>query len=511
MRFLISDILKLHWKGRLSSYLPRCFLGIVAHLAWSVKLKEKQKKQIRSQYDFSKFAIGKFIRFNVAALTIVSALFFHLALFAPAYFFWLVFFYLVPLFYGTLAFPGRFSFKVGFFWGVVFFSFHLHPVASYIINECFGRFRFFFPLLLIFYTALHAGVWFWLARKTSRVMTAFVWLIWTWLFFIWSSRGLLWISGKNIGYPLILPLLPLAEYPKLLATLNFFGQDLLVLFLICFSFSIALFFFKKQKGYLFVAMFFLIPFFFRFLNPVEAKKVPAFFKNFGHIGPPELPSPTYTLDIAQKIYYKMRQLLKKHPDVRYIVMPELCCRFPLNEHQNVIDLWTTHALGDEISLLIGACRSENQKVYNSLYFIKEGRVQETHDKFFLMPFAEYVPSWYKNMPCAKKLFLKNSCSFVSSKEKNKFFKFKEGFCCKNNICAEAIFEKDFYFGSLSDNAFLLSIFNDTLFSKSFHHLLFLWVKLKGLEQNKFSIFVGNSAAHLLAPDGRIFPLLTAND
>ena len=428
----------------------------------------------------------------------LSALSFALALFAPAYFFWLTFFFLIPIFYGARTENSNYSFTTGFLWGFIFFSVHLVPVTILIVNDCFGWFRFIFPVILICYSALHTGIWFTLAfRKKSFLRFVF----YTWLFFWWVPRGLLWASGAYIGYPLMYPLLPLAEYPQFLAAVRFFGTEFLLLFLICFSMSSAFFLRTKNKKTFFLPIIFLTPFLIGFVLPHKEKELPDFFKTFAHVAPPDIPDGTPALDVAQEIYYRIRRLLKQHPEVRYIVMPELSCRFALNERQDVIDLWTHNALGDQVGLLIGACKKKDENIFNSFYFIQQGRVQQVHDKTCLMPFAEYVSKIYRIFSFTKKLFLNGAICFTPG-TKNVHFWFKEGHSCKNYICAEALFAKKKYSNLLSDNDFLLSIFNDALFSNSFHHLFVLWVKLQGLKQNKVALFVGRKFACLFTPGGK---------
>jgi len=457
---------------------------------------------------------GKLERFKLLFLVTFSAIFFHVALWCPVYFFWFSFLYLIPIFYGALTFQERVSFKAGFLWGFIFSALHLHSITVLIINECSGLLRFVFPFLLLCYYALHTGVWFWLANKTGELLKnkkrAIAWIFWTWLLIIWMPSGFLWASGEYIGYPLTFPLLPLAQYPKLLFGLKFVCPELLVLCLICFSMGVTLFFTKKEKKYLFCAGLFLIPFLSGLLFKKKETEIPYFFKTFGYVQPPKVKENAPPLDVAQEIYYRINKLLKKHPEIRYIVMPELSCRFSLNNKLELIDLWTVNALHDNVALLIGACRTENKKTYNSFYFIKKGRVQEVHDKTRLMPFAEYIPTLYKNFKCCKNLFLSCNFGFCVGKQRKRFY-FCDDFSCVNSICAEAILSENDLAINKSDNAVLLSIFNDSLFASSLAHLILLWVKLEGFKQNKFSLFVGYSFAILITPNGDTLKFLTMSN
>jgi len=452
------------------------------------------------------YATGQRERYSSFFYVTCSALLLFFALDQPYYFFWLSFLYLVPLFYCAQK-DSNVSFAAGFLWGVVFFSLHLNGVTTLIIHECFGWFRFVFPFLLVFYCALHTGAWFWLASKTKKL---FGWIFFTWIFIIWMPRGFLWASGKYIGYPLSFPLLPLIEHPNFLWLSKYVPLELLALCLVCFSMSVVFFFVKKEKKNLLFACFFLVPFLLGFCVVEEQRPIPQFFKTFGYIKPPIYKKNAHPLDVAQEIYYRMAKLQKKYPKIRYIVMPELSCRFALNQHQNIIDLWTANALHDDVGLVIGACQAKGCNTYNSLYFIKQGRVQSVHNKSLLMPFAEYVPTFYKKFTCCQTVFLSGNSGFTPGKSQKKFY-FDEGFYCVNSICAETIFRKNCFAIKKSDNDFFLSSFHDALFTSHLAHLLHLWAKLEGFRQNKFSLFVGYSFACATKPTGETFKCLTISE
>ncbi len=432
----------------------------------------------------------------------VSAITFQCAFFSPRFFFWLVFVWLIPLFF-CIQKGFKLSFKEGFLWGIIFYSFHLLSVTKLLMTESYGAGRFLFPLLLIGYCATHSGIWFFFADKTAallganRIAQAIAWQGWTVIYLLWVPRGLLWISGQYVGYPLCFPLLPLAHYPHFLYLLASLSRELLVFCVVFFSMTLSL---LKKEGYypvLFISSLSLAPFFLGFLQTKEIT-IPPISNTLGYIEPPDPEVFCHPMDAAQEIYYRMQDLIERYPEIKYIVMPELSYRFTLNKHKHIIDLWNNNVLHNSVDLFIGACREDKKgRVFNSLYWIKEGKIKKVYDKKNLMPFAEYTPKFFEKVPFFSDLFFKKSRAFSAMRKKGVVFDISNNFFFEPFICSEIFFDvsRDI---KMSDNSFFLTILNDSLFSSySFRHLMFLWHHFKVLEQNKACLFVGYNYAALL--------------
>ncbi|GAI99865.1 unnamed protein product, partial [marine sediment metagenome] len=151
-------------------------------------------------------------------------------------------------------------------------------------------------------------------------------------------------------------------------------------------------------------------------------------------------------------------------------------------------MWNNNVLHDEVQLFIGACRSEGEKIYNSLYWIKEGRVEQYYDKSRLMPLVEYVPSWCKKIPCIGNSFLNNN--EFSASVWGQDFNVDDGIILEPSICAELFFGKYLADDKTPDNAIALSIINDTVLDQFFYNLMLLWNSFKAIEQNQFRFHVG---------------------
>lgn len=437
----------------------------------------------------------------------LSAAFLHLSLYKPQLFFWLSFFWLVPIFY--IAIKNKLSFKCGLLWGVFFYLFHLYPITQLVMSENSILPSFIFSTALILYSAFHSGVWLWSIQKMNAFSQNFWWrlfsfMVGTSVYLLWIPYGLLWISGSVLGYPFSFPLLPLAVFPSLLWALPILGRAVLIFFLVGVSLSIALFFVSQKKRFLFFVFLFFLPFLIGCFVSKKEKASSDFFCRCGHVKPLEEHAYAHPLDAAQELYRRMRALVKKYPHVKYIFMPELSYRFPLNVYPHVVDLWNKNLLKNEIQLFIGGYRKENGKTFNSLYHIKNGVLDRVYDKCLLVPFVEYIPKKFEAFSFLKNLFLKDRGMFSPGKYRCTF-DCGDGVLCAPHICAEF-----FFANNKEKNDFTLLVLNDAVFSSSFfNELVFLWCAFKAKEQCRNIVVIGYESAFLITTFGRrkkLFPL-----
>lgn len=358
----------------------------------------------------------------------LSAIMLNLALFFPEYLYYLVFIFLVPVFFLVFTFPNALGFWQGFLWGLIFFSIHSSGFIFLFYSQANGVLRVCIPVVLAFYFAIYSGLWFLFANKTSLIFENFVfknnifarqiiWGFWAFLYFNWIRYGVFWIFGDFVGYPLSYPLLPLASNNITLSLLGIIGKTACLVLIILFSLLCSWLF--SRKKYTLLSLFLLLLFLlFSFFNKKIVKPVPVVdaqkdVSHIGYISPIDIQKFDKPLDIAQEIFYKMVKLVEKKPDMKMIFMPESSCTFCLNKHQEIIDLWYDNILNDldgDISVFIGAPYKEGDLVFNSLYWIKNGKIKQVYNKTNLMAFTEYVPNFWCNITYLKNLFLDdNKC------------------------------------------------------------------------------------------------------
>ena len=451
--------------------------------------------------------ISPFIR-SKNFLLFLSALAFNLAFIYPHTAPWFVFFFLIPLFY--LAFKERLSFGQGFTWGILFNFIHLYPYFVFFHQETNGTFRILVPLFLVLYFSCYSGLWFWLAKNISKIVKTNTWKVTFWVlvtyfYFTWMNHGCLFITGKCMGDPFGNPLLPLAVNHWYLYFLPFFGPSLLLLFLIIFAVVIVLFFTTEKKQFLVLAILALTPFWLGVLltgGSDKSNRKANYVKNFIYIPPPKKKFANHPLDSAQEIYYKM--VAKKfRPQTKCIVMPESSYRFCLNKMPDILEMWNTNGLNDSICFIIGAHRKEGDDVFNSVYFIKNGKIETWYDKTELMPFAEFVPNVWKKIPHLKNLFLDDDNHFCPGVKKDSLLYLDESITLDPCICAELFLRKNQNIPYRKDVIMLL-IVNDALFSCEYmRNLMFLLAKFRSIQLSRKILYVGHFFARLIDKDGTV--------
>jgi len=428
----------------------------------------------------------------------------------PRFFFLLAFLWPLPLFYTALTLKSRLSFSAGFLWGIIFFPLHLFPVLILCVQQGYGAGRFIFPVLLVLYAAFHTGIWFWFATTTAtlfkkglfvRVMS---WFFWTCFYLLWIPQGVLWISGQQIGYPFSLPLLPLVQHPRMLFLLHIIGRPVLLACMVGFTMLISLCLITHHKRYVLGAFLCILPFLGGYFVQGKRRKIPQFIQGMGYVQPSQGEG-THPLDAAQELYYTMKSVLERHPQLTSLVTPELCFRYALNKHKHVIHLWNSNALHNEVDLFIGASRYEQGETFNSLYWIHKGKIKRYYDKKILLPLAEFVPAWCGKVPLLRNLFLGKAGSFSAGKSQQKEFKVGSQLQAVPAICAEFFFDKGYLRRETSDKSFILLPLLDSFFSPS-HNLMSTWAQYKALELNIPVLYVSSSSAMWYAPYQKAYPL-----
>jgi len=423
------------------------------------------------------------------------------AFFFPHYFFWLVFLFLVPIFY--LAFHNLLSFGEGFVWGLLFAIAHYLPLIR-IVGD---NYRNYGGLLLIsfllLYVSVYAGLWFFVSKKgasfySNNLALMGIWILGTYLYFVWMSSGALFIFGQWMGDPFAWPIIPLAYSPRWLIVVSFLPKTAILLLLIVLSALIAFYVTYREKRYIIPIFLIFLPFALGSVYKTDDPKLPICCKKIGYLAPPDYDENAHPIDVAQNIYYRLAALLEKRPDIKLIVMPESSYRFSLNKQQHVVDIWAIHAL-ESRSFLIGSQRSEGPDVYNTAYLIEKGKIIDFYDKRYLMPLAEFIPTVYRNRAFFRDILLKENGSFCCGNVQKK----------KHITILNRAFEPyicyDFFFGSFLDKTTIPIILfvNDTYFQTSYMcNMMLLYAKFKALDLKRDILYVGYYNATWINKSGK---------
>jgi len=420
----------------------------------------------------------------------------------PAYCGWFVFIFLIPVFYLVANKQICYTFCEGLLWGIIFFSLHMYGLLCVILERAQGQGGLFAFSALVLYCSVYAGVWFWLAslcatlfyKGTYRLLP---WIAMTFVFFFVVNHSIFFIFGCVEGYPLALPLLPLACYPQWLRLMPTVGTTILFLILLFFTYFFSLFLVEYKLYFLIGAAFCFLPFSIGWLLPKSNVMIPEYVHQIAAISPPHCDK--NPLDAAQEITYHLIDCCELNPEATIFIMPESTFPFPLNEYLYVLKMWSQNVLFDEKILVLGAHRCENNKYYNTLYCIKEGRITQLYDKTHVIPFTESLPPFFKNHSFFKNLFLNHKKEFTRSKKQRTILSITKDLKVVPYICSELFFSSQ-----KEADASILCIINDSWFSAVYmRHLLFLAACYKALEWQQPILYVSYYYAHYLEPNGQL--------
>jgi apolipoprotein N-acyltransferase len=422
----------------------------------------------------------------------------------PSYFFWLVFIFLVPLFYCAISGWGL-SFWHGFWWGALFFCLNWYPFVDFILVQGLSPLRYLVVFVLVVYWALHAGLWFWWAQYLPRFfpyktmsVRIFGWSMTTFFYFTWLTQVVWWPLGRVEGDLFSFPLLPLAAYPRALSLLFYFSRFGLLALLIVWSALCTLLLVGNGRRWIFASLFAcLVPFLYGVLSDSIDDKVPPIIEHIAYVSPHGILN-THPMDRAQEITYRLMDCVRDHYDASIIVMPESTYNFSLNERADVVAMWEAHALQGR-TLVVGAHRSEGNKLFNTAFMIKDKYIIQHYDKNKLAPFTEKVPVGWRACTSLQHLFLKNGENFCEGKSRTNF-ECADGFIMTPLLCSELFIGEDIQRQWVA--AAYVVLVNDAVFSAPYMRERLVKVAVfKALEFRTNILYVGHFGAVWITHNG----------
>ncbi len=343
---------------------------------------------------------------------ILSALIYLSAFIYPSYLYIGVFMFMIPL----IITHRTLGFKEGYAWGLLFFGGHFIWVALTVYSQGQGAMRMLAYLSLVAYFSLYSGFWFWFKQLLDRyvntiqnlnrkcVASCCTWVISTVTFLCLTCYCSMALLGSFEGYPLMNPLLPLVSWQWYLQPIVYLGTLSYWIIIISVNISIANLYRKCDR----VTLTFLILFigfpalFYQYAHKTYLKKETMFYMQ-----------PTWNdknltpVQMFHEIGRQLDQVAMNHPDVQFVFIPE--SGFPCNllHWGKKLDCWTS-LFSDTTTIFIGSHRYDQDKVFNSLYQICDGKIINIYDKQHLVLGVERIPLW---LPLLSGLFTTSDCVF----------------------------------------------------------------------------------------------------
>ena len=432
-------------------------------------------------------------------LIITSAIAYGFSFLLSEYLWWLTFVFPIPLLYLTRT--AGLSFMHGYVWGVVVFALHLSGGISVIacmaheswaIGVAIG-------VVMVLYQAYLPGVLFWCAAYINRVFSVqssmvclFVWTLAIWLFIVWTDWYSMWIFGIQEGYPLMHPLILLAQKPYLLCLLPIIGKQLLTGLLLLVSVSgVLLLWHKTYKTLLFfcsaMAPWLLCwwvgePEFGQICWQTRVKTLPYMVCSVAK-------NPIIAVKIVRN---QLKNIITKYPETEVIIMPESAFNVSnFADLPELVQLWNSDYMGKPIHFIFGASRWHKGNYYNSLHWVYNGVLQNCCDKRHAMLISERLSGWMDSVIMQQLYFSQRSPVTISCDERIKL-SLSESLEFVPYICSEL------FFNELPDDAYgdipIIAIINDSLFLGSTYSLyiqklLVLLARYKAIQWQRDIVYV----------------------
>lgn len=390
---------------------------------------------------------------------ILSALIYVGAYIYPDYLYLGMFVWMLPIV--TTDSDNRYGFKAGYTWGLLFFGTHLAwlAVIVYTIGKGYGSMIVYFAAVAYF--SLFSGFWLWLkqllvyrlVRKIQNLKGKYVALWWTWVistvtFIYLTCYCSLAIFGCLDGYPFINPLLPLVSWTWYIEPIFYFGTVFSWILIVITNLSIVAFYKKSTiTSLIFVMLLISFPAMFSLFYKKTNIKISIEKNEMIYLQPVWNAK---QLSSAQTFYAIARcldQIAAIHPQTKYILIPESGFAYNLIEWSDKLDAWTSPF--DGVTIFIGGHRAlpqgyaqtsrhKDNKIFNSLYQITDGKIIAWYDKTHLVPLVERIPNWVQWVPIFKDVFTSDAYTF-SYPEHDQSDLIMAGF--RPCICSELFFGK----------------------------------------------------------------------
>lgn len=439
----------------------------------------------------------------------------------------LVFIFLIPISHLIVNenLLSKISFKEGFFWGTIAFS--LQPIGTYYsvikMAENYKIFALFMIIFLIIYQALYSGLWIFTASKTINLINLkdksiskiLIFTIITWIYFCFVQNYILWPFGRLEGIFLSSPILPLTIQPNLIYMLHYIKKELLLFFLILCSCLLTLIFtYKKIILKLTIFLLAFSPFIISTLIYSYNKKYISNYKKewFNKINSISKAyyNPGNNKKSAKEIAQEIKRLKEQNNLTQIILFPEsaffLC---DLNQERSLIKY-----LDKDIHIIIGGIKKKNDKVYNTLYHIYGGKIENIFNKRHSMLltergiFRELNIFSYIDKIVQKSYFQSRPIIKPSNKERISF-NIDKNLQLIPYICSEVFFNNH-PDDNFKDDSIIISLCNDSWLepcAKYIQNLMVLANKFKAIYWKRYIIYVDYSSSYIFDKFGNQHKLI----
>ena len=422
---------------------------------------------------------------------------------------WLIFIFPIPLLYITCT--QNLSFIHGYVWGIIVFSLHVSGGICIVVRLSHEAWLIgvLLGIGMVLYQALVPAMLFSCITMIVRyfvihspMIRIFLWTLSLALFFVWIDQYCMWVFGIKEGYPLMHPLLPLAQQPRLLLLLPMCGKQLTTIFFLCVAASCVLWIWYKNFVSLLFFIMVILAWLYCWCVNVSEQTYPAWYNQIkslpcmAHVTGQD---PTVVMKVIAK---QLKEIVMYHPHTDIIAMPESALNITDFERKpELLQLWNADCLGKPIHIIFGTCRWKNQHYCNSLHWVYNGILQTCCDKKHAMLITERLPDWMSNT-FTRTIYFRDGLSITRSCDERMSLCMSENLTFIPYICSEFFFNErpdDHH-----DHVPMIVIVNDMLFMNTYlQKLLLLLAQFKAIQWQRDVVYVSYGESLFIGTQGTL--------
>lgn len=433
---------------------------------------------------------------------VLSAILYALPFFSSTYLWWLIFTFPIPLLYATREYTV--SFKEGYAWGILIFALHLHAGIS-IVADLAGNWwwiGFLIGIAMVLYQALMPAFLFGCTHLiiqyngiASSLVRLALWSITLVIFIIWIDQYCMWIFGVQEGYPLMNPLIILAQHPTLLSFLPLLGKHVMLIFFLLVPTAIVIVIWHKNIWSFLFFMIAIAPWIYWESHPSNNEQDKNIYTHIKSL--PLMIRTHHSSDAIRILARHLNNLIAKHPATNIVVMPESALNMFGPHDLSLLNEY----LQKKIHLIFGACHCTNGCYYNALYWVHGDKIQARFNKKHAMIMTERLSYWM-DTECIHAMYFRNNMCITVSDNERKVLHITHDNAFIPYICSELFFSE---YPDDNDNTIpIIAIINDTLLIGSYlQELIYLIARLKAIQWQQEIIYVSYGKSVCIDKQGMV--------
>lgn len=376
------------------------------------------------------------------------------------------------------------------------------------------------PCAVFFYYLSITSLWLWYMNKVSSVWNVshqcervdlkaacivMMWVLLTLIYIVFITDYSLIICGAKGGYVLFSPLIPLVHAPWVLLPLQWCSERFLLLMMLLLqgAFTWCLI----QKRFVMLLMIGgLVGLGYGFTYAIRMEKSLSLEHDYSRLG--VITSQFFDEDVARLLRHveaHVQDMCNEHPSCNCVLLPESSMYTP-----DVLPIVNSDAipynLARDIVVIAGGFRTEGTSVFNTIWFISQGKVVDYFDKQYVLPVTE------QNMHVMKWLGGGHTFTYATfpiepgcKKRERPLWEVTPGLCVVPYICSElflARYPRDRHHGAV-----VLALCNNSWAPLILRQMMLRAAMFRALQWQRTIIYVAHSYASVIMKNGIKYPLV----